>query len=137
MAVVNKRVVAFIGIAFLLLGVRFYDNGALNYVRDGATYYCYDERDNEYLQTGIPLLNSRGQYEKVILSGGKNRAQKLLADLGATTIKVEFVDGLTIEYAYSDKLSKCAVVGGRKVNITIAYASDIVVVGTPLIKGSF
>ena len=137
MAVYNKRIVAFVAVALLLLGVRFYDNGALNYAFDGVGYYRYDGEDNEEFQNFIPLLNSRGEYEKIVLNGGLSRAKKLLDDLDATTVKVERVDGMIIEYAYTTKLSKCAVVNGQKVNVTVAYKNDRVVVGTPLIKGSF
>ena len=120
-----------------MLGARLYDNGVLNYARDGVKYYRYDSLDNEYICDKIPLFSSRGEYEKVVLSGGKTRAKKLLLDTKATVVKVEQIDGLTVLYAHSPVLSKCVVVGEKKINITIAYASDVVVVGTPLIKGSF
>lgn len=55
----------------------------------------------------------------------------------AKLILVEEIDGVKNYYYYSKKLPKREVVKGKKVNIQVAISSDTVVIGTPIIYGSY
>ena len=42
MSVVNKRIVVFIAVALILVGIRFADNGLCGVIREGS-YRAYDK----------------------------------------------------------------------------------------------
>ena len=61
-----------------------------------------------------------------------------LKTLQAQLVKTETLPtGAQVFYAYSNKINSYVSVGGKKVNVQIAYYDDHSVIGWPLILGSF
>ena len=63
--------------------------------------------------------------------------QNTLDALGAVVLWMEEVDGVTSYYAKSDKLQKSVLLSGTLVNLHIAVKGNEVVIGTPIIFGSY
>lgn len=127
-----KRFCAFLGVAcimlsFVALRLRFC---RLNVFLDG-TYSTFSDND-----TQISLSISKG-YERVDLRKHDGSEQEVLKKLKAKTVKKENVGDILIIYAYSPCLLKGVRLFGSTVNVMIAVTESAVVVGSPLIKGSF
>ena len=63
--------------------------------------------------------------------------QNTLESLAAVVLWTEEVDGVTSYYAKSDRLSKSVLISGALVNLHIAIKENEIVVGTPIIFGSY
>jgi len=63
--------------------------------------------------------------------------EDFLQDFSAQIVLVEEINGLTSYYAYSKDIRYLQVVNGKKVNLHVAVGEDSVVLGTPIIYGSF
>ena len=61
----------------------------------------------------------------------------LLKKYRAKLIFIEEIDGVKNYYYYSNKLPNFEVIKNKKINLQFAIASDRVVVGTPIIYGSY
>ena len=126
-----KRLCAFIGIICLMLSaiairLRFC---RLDVIIDGD-YLAYSNND-----TPVFFSISKG-YERVELDREEN-VGSILQKLKAQIIKEEKVDDISIIYAYSPILLKSVELFGTRINVMIACTSSAIVVGSPLIKGSF
>lgn len=88
-----------------------------------------------YNDIPISLSISKG-YERVELDCETN-IDNVLQKLRAIIIKKESIGDISIIYAYSPALLKSVELFGERVNLMIARTSSSVVVGSPLIKGSF
>ena len=126
-----RRFCAFAGVlCLMLLGValRLYFC-RLNLIIDG-TYTAFSDND-EPLYTSI----SKG-YERVDVMDGTN-VDEIINKLNAKIIKTERVGDITIIYAYSPYLLKSVRLFDETINVMIATTPSSVVVGSPLIKGSY
>ncbi|MCL2751353.1 MAG: YwmB family TATA-box binding protein [Firmicutes bacterium] len=81
------------------------------------------------------LKDIRG--ESVAFAGGISDARRALKVLCAKIMREETLDGIMILYAYSDTFERGVNLSGRKVNLQAAAGGGRVVLGTPLILGSF
>ena len=63
--------------------------------------------------------------------------QEFLSDFGAEVILVENIDGGKSFYARTHKIKKVKEVKGEKINLHIFVGKERVVVGSPIIYGSF
>ncbi len=127
-----KRVCAFVGIICLMLltiGVRL-KFCRLDVFIDG-TYSAF-----AYNDTPASITISKG-YERVDINYGQENVESVLKKLKAKIIKRETVGDISIIYAYSPCLLKGVNLFGGRVNVMIASTSSSIVVGSPLIKGSF
>lgn len=61
----------------------------------------------------------------------------LISDLNIEVHSSKVISGRTIIEGYSQKISNCVVVDNLKTNIQISIGSDYLIVGSPLIIGSF
>ncbi len=75
--------------------------------------------------------------ESVCLESENFSLEKLLLDFDAQIKFTERTCDSEIFYAYSPQIKYLKTVGGEKVNLQIAVAKDRVVLGSPLIFGSF
>ena len=136
MSVVNKRIVVFIAVALILVGIRFADNGLCGFIREGS-YTVYDKYDRCVTFAEVPVLNVRGVYERVDLTGTSADAEALLNRMNAKILKKEKVEDITVIYAYSPVLSSSALFSRGKVNVMSALSKGRMAVGSPLLKGSY
>lgn len=126
-----KRLCAFVGILCLMLSavaLRLYFC-RLNVLIDGE-YYAFAKNDEASF-----CSISKG-YERVDVSKETN-VDDILNKLKAKIIRTEQVDEITIYYAYSPCLLKRERLFGENINLMIAITPSKIVVGSPLIKGSY
>ena len=118
----------------LLVAFRFFCNGLLSFV---AGEYSYFLNNDEQIYLSSPTFNALCHYERVDFRGGEGEVEKLLEKARAVVKKRERIENIVIIYAYSPLILGSETVNGTKVNLMIALSNDKVVVGSPLIKGSF
>lgn len=61
----------------------------------------------------------------------------LISDLNIEVHSSKVISGRIVIEGYSQKISNCVVVDNLKTNIQISVGSDYLIVGSPLINGSF
>lgn len=132
----KKRIVAFIAVTLMLLGLRLIDNGLGGIAKNG-NYTVFDKYDRAKSYDGIPVLNVRGAYERVDFKGSRADADKLLYDSRSKVLGEERIDGITVIYAYCPTISASETTVYGEVNVMIALSHGNVVVGSPLIKGAY
>lgn len=136
MRAIIKRIIFITAIVLFAVAIRIYDNGLLSATRTGK-YTVFDSADNATVYDETPLFGSRLGYERIDTVGSYADASAFLDRLNACVIKYEEVDDITIIYAYSNRIEKQEIVFNEKVNIMIALSNGNMVVGSPLIKGSY
>ena len=125
-----KRFCVFVGVICLMLcaiATRLYFNRLSTFL--SGEYTAFNSDDLPF----SPAI-SKG-YERVDLD--KASAQEVINTLKCKIIKTEQIEDITIYYCYSPFLLKSVYLFNNDVNIMIAQTSSKVVVGSPLIKGSF
>lgn len=125
-----KRFCVFVGvICLMLLGVatRLYFNRLSTFL--SGEYTAFNSDDLPF----SPAI-SKG-YERADLDSSS--AQEVINKLKCKIIKTEQIEDITIYYCYSPFLLKSVYLFNNDINIMIAQTSSKVVVGSPLIKGSF
>ena len=126
-----RRFIALLGVTLIVLGLRLYNNGLLCCGYDGKLFvgeYDVVEIEKPLFISGPHRMDIRGGYEVV---------DEVINNLGAKKLFSEEVDDMKIIYAYSPRLCSPVEVNGVKVNLMIAYKSGEVVLGTPIIYGSY
>lgn len=119
-----------IGLCLLLIGLTARDTFAdlpydtLTVYDKGAAVYGADERPP----------SARGKYVRADMTGD---AADVLKTLGARELYREDIDGMTVLYAFSPRISAYETLRFGRVNVMIAVRGDRLVVGSPLIKGSY
>lgn len=134
--VFNAAVILFIAVALVLTGLRFACGGLCTFVRDGS-YTAYLDGDAELRYSEVPLFGVRGVYERIDTYGGKEKATEILDRLAATGVRTETIDDVTVIYAFSPLLPRSVVLKGERTNVMIALTRGKLVIGSPLIKGSY
>ena len=134
--VFNAAVIMFISVALVLVGLRFACGGLCSFVCDGS-YVAYLDGDVELRYGKVPLLGVRGVYERIDTYGGKEKATEILDRLAATGIRTETIGEITVIYAFSPLLSQSVTLKDERTNVMIALARGKLVIGSPLIKGSY
>ena len=76
-----------------------------------------------------------GMEERITLLEGD--AADVLKTLGARELAREEIDGMTVIYAFSPRISAYETLRYGRVNVMIAVRGARLVVGSPLIKGSY
>lgn len=129
-----KRALMFAGAAMILAGARLYYCGPGGLVR-GGTHTLFDGFDREVVLSE-PLVFPRARFERLDLTGTAADAESLLERADAVERGRERIDDLIIIYAYSPRLTECALTAYGRVNLTVAVRGGRMTVGCPLIKGS-
>ena len=117
------------------------DFSLLNYFKGEYVVYTNNELKNSTDLGFCYMSNNMGEKceivgESMVLKNYE--VGKILDDLNAKLIKTESLeDGTNIIYAYSDLIKNQVECGRSKVNIQIAVKENCVIVGWPLILGSF
>lgn len=124
-----KRFMAFVAVGLLLVAARFYPS-ALERAKIGNTVY-YGTGDN------VTECADAYAYCRVETDGGEEKVVEIINRLRATVLFTEEPEGERIFYCFSPLLPRTERVNGKKINLTIALRGDVVVAGTPLIKGSY
>ncbi len=75
--------------------------------------------------------------ESVTLSAKGFELESILSDFGARVVFTENLSNATVYYAYSPKIKSQKTVRGEKINLQVAISGERVVLGAPLIFGSF
>lgn len=136
MSVLYKRLVLFVAVACLAVASRCFDNGLCLQNGQGR-YTAFLQNGEEIIYEEQPLFNIRGAYERIDFEGNEKDSERFLDEYGATVLFSEKVDDQKIIYAYSPFISNVVYVHGRAVNMMVACDGKKVVVGSPLIKGSY
>lgn len=120
----------------IIFGLKYNDNGLLKIGLEGQ-YTEYDNSFNVVYSGEKPLLRASNGYSRLDIDYGINVVDTIIADLDATIVRAEIVDDIIITYAYTDKIYGYRVVGDSKINVMIAENGVKVVVGSPIILGSY
>lgn len=119
-----------IGLCLLLAGLTVRDTFAdLSY----DTLTVYDGGETVYEADEHPP-STRGKYVRADLAGD---AADVLKTLGARELAREEIDGMTVIYAFSPRISAYETLRYGRVNVMIAVRGVRLVIGSPLIKGSY
>ncbi len=128
-----KRFILLLGVIMLFTGVKLRDRGLLRVAEEGV---FYTQTESGFEETEIPVFNNGSGYQRFDVKGVS--AKKAIATLRARTVFVqETVEGLTIYYCFSPLLKSSVTLKGKTVNLMIADGGDGLVLGSPLIKGSY
>lgn len=91
-----------------------------------------------------PVREARGLYAatevvRVDMEGGENELSDILGTMLARVVKTEQAGGITVVYAVSPRVAAAmqATCDGIEYNVMAAYGNGRVVVGTPVIQGSY
>ena len=125
-----KRFCVFVGVICLMLcaiATRLYFNRLSTFL--SGEYTAFNSDDLPF----SPAI-SKG-YERVDVQG--NNVQDVIEKLKCKIIKIEQIEDITIYYCYSPFILKSVYLFNNDINIMIARTGSKVVVGSPLIKGSF
>lgn len=134
--VFNATVVLFVAVALILAGLRLACGGLCSFVREGS-YTAYVDGDAELRYDEVPFCGVRGAYERIDTYGGEEKAEDILEKLAATRARTETVGDITVIYAFSPLLPQSVTLKGERTNVMIALTCGKLVIGSPLIKGSY
>lgn len=85
----------------------------------------------------IDIDNFSTKSENEIMYFSRDKLEEILKDLNMEIHSKKEVSDRTIIEGYTSKISNYIVVNNLKTNIQISYNDDGVIIGTPLIDGSF
>lgn len=134
--VFNATAALFVAVALILAGLRLACGGLCSFVREGS-YTAYVGGDAELRYDEVPLIGVRGAYERIDTYGGEEKAAEILRTLAATNARTETVGEITVIYAFSPFLPQSVTLKGERTNVMIALSRGKLVIGSPLIKGSY
>ncbi len=127
-----KRITFLVLIALVFISARLYDNGLCSVIRAGEFSY-FNERDEE-IYCPQPLF-CRYAYQKIELD--RKEAKEVLEPLMIEVVTTENFDTVCVFYGRTPFIYNSIEIDGNKVNIMIAVREDKVLVGSPVLKGSF
>ena len=113
----------------------------LDYFIGDYTAYTSSEVDSDSVNLGFCYMNSKPISkhlvgESIILKDCE--AGAVIKTLNANVVKKEWLeDGTVVIYAYSSLIEKQVKVENKNVNLQIAIKENSIIVGWPLILGSF
>lgn len=136
MRVYGKRLFLLAAVTLIAVGIRIGDGG-LKKLKCEGTYTFVSAKNEVVYQGEIPPLCFRGGHSRIDTEGDEQAALRLLKEAGADIKRVERFDGITVFYAYLSGIEKCETLSFGTVNIMIAVNNGKMVVGSPLIVGSF
>ena len=137
-----KFIAKIISLFLLALSVSL-DSGG-NLAGEGAhTFYFYSKSSSakmitlSYEQTkDFIYFKNQLKGESVVFYDCK-KAKDLLAELNAKLVFKEKGEDFDCEYYYSPQISNAIYLNGKRINLHFCYSKDRVVVGSPLVFGSF
>lgn len=136
MSIYLKRIALCLAVVAFVVALRLYGSGLTRISCEGEYSVVTASGEATYF-SGAPVLTPRADFVRFDTVGDESVAARLLADLGASVKKRESFDGITVFYAYSPFVSGYESLSFGRVNIMIALSNGRVVLGSPLIRGSF
>lgn len=136
-----KKMIAVIAIFMIFFGGETGECISLADYFDGELVVYSDEYISGSVDLGFCYLNENCVSSRIL--GESIRVDDLevgqaIQTLDATILKTEVLnDGTIVLYCYSDKISSSVIVGYERVNLQVAQKGDYIVLGWPLILGSF
>ncbi|MBQ7374059.1 MAG: YwmB family TATA-box binding protein [Clostridia bacterium] len=107
------------------------------------TFYFYNKSSNAKI---ITLTEEKANYfiyfknslkgESVVFYDQK-RVNELLNELSAKKVFCESGDDFNCEYYYAEKIDDYIILKGNKINLHVCFTKNGVLVGTPIVFGSF
>jgi len=138
----KKIAVIIVVFIILLSGVQTEEHFTLlDYFSGEYTVYTSTNSGENCVNLGFCYMNSQAIGDQVV--GESMVIQNLeigtaLSDLKARVVKTEYLeDGSTVIYAYTNLIDDHVEISGKIVNLQIANKENRVVIGWPLILGSF
>ena len=107
------------------------------------TFYLYGKSNSAKIHTISEKEAKNFIYFKFNLSGesvifyNKDNLKKTIKDLNANLIFSENGEDFNCEYYYSKQIKGGIILNGEKINLHVCYLGDQIVVGTPIVYGSF
>ncbi len=127
-----KRICVLLLLLITIVGIRLYDNGLCTVLRAGKFSY-FNHRD-EQIFCCQPLFCPY-KYQRIELNAIE--AKQALENLMIEVVATENFDTVCVFYGRSPLIYGGVTVNGQEVNIMIATRKDCVIVGTPVLKGSY
>ena len=136
--------IAIVTIVFLVLlsGLKVENKfSLLNYYSGEYIVYTASKTTEDGVNLGFCHMESKPTYEGVM---GESMVMynievgAIIKDINARVVKTEYLeDGTTIIYAFTNLINDNVKIDGKVVNFQIAIKDERVVVGWPLILGSY
>lgn len=142
-----RTMIALIVAAVFFLAVSYTRKDVFPSIKGERTYYLYSRSSNAAMEKNPSLADLffvRGVSVQVSADESTS-PEKFLADIlqefSAQVVLEEKVLSVTSYYAYSERLGRGVVVGGKTVNLHVAVSTREggvgIVVGTPIIFGGY
>lgn len=93
--------------------------------------------DNRPTTRADGLCYAQGSNVRYDLTGSEDDMYGELERLGARIVRVEHADGLTVVYAYSDRVCSISAYSATEYNMMAAYRDGMIAIGAPVLLGSY
>ena len=138
----KKIAVVLIVFLIILSGVKYEnDFTLLNYFSGEYVVYTSEDVEGSGVDLGFCYMNTEPVKNHVVGESVKVRnleVGKALSTLNARVVNTEYLENdLTVIYAYTNLIKEKVEVSGNLVNLQIAMREDYVIIGWPLILGSY
>ena len=111
-------------------------NENFNIVQNGNGFLIYAKsKDATQILTKLSTKNIQG--ESFCFDGNFGDVKNILKSLNAKVIKKECFNDFLVIYANSPKLGKYVYINLKKVNVQIVIKKEKIIIGTPIILGSY
>jgi len=127
-----KRFVLLLGIIMLFAGLKLRDRGVLRVTDEGV---FYTQVESQLKNVDIPIFNNSDVYQRFDVQGVS--VQEAILKMRARIIYTQDLQDMKIYYCYSPLIKKSVTLKGKTINLMIADRSQDLVIGSPLIKGSY
>jgi hypothetical protein len=111
---------------------------------EGAhTFYLYGKTNSAKIesmseQSADSFIYLKGNlYGESVIFYNKSNLKSFIKGLNATAVFSEVGEDFNCEYYYSPKIKGSIILNGKKINLHVCYQKDYIVVGTPIVYGSF
>lgn len=102
-----------------------------------SSYFYVENLSSVINKNDVHILEISNSYSNEVLHFDKDKLQEILNCLDLEIHSENLVADRMILEGYSQKLNNYVVVNNLKTNIQIAISDDEIIVGYPLISGSF
>lgn len=116
----------------LFAGLKLRDRGVLRVTDEGV---FYTQVESQLKNVDIPIFNNSDVYQRFDVQGVSVR--EAILKMRARIIYTQDLQDMKIYYCYSPLIKKSVTLKGKTINLMIADRSQDLVIGSPLIKGSY
>lgn len=103
----------------------------------------YFDKNNDELLDEVRAMNIYSyeyfsdEYNEIIIMKNVGQLESIIRDLDVLISNKEFCSDRVIIEGYTNKINKSISINNKKINIQISICSDTIIIGSPLINGSF